>query len=102
MQSKPAACEVLEDGVDDTSNVLKSSREGVIALLAHRIKGPCRSLCLFPGYFQLLLPFPFLCLLSSALDPLSNTTVLVCSKAVARASQRSWRSALRALAAAFA
>lgn len=51
VQSKPAACEVLEDGVNDSSNVLKSSREGVIALLAYCVKGPCRSLRLFPGCF---------------------------------------------------
>ena len=84
VQSRPAAREVLEDGVNDSSDVLERCREGVKALLAHCIEGPCSSLCLFPGYFQLLLPLPLLCLLSSALDCLSNTTVIVCS--VVRAS----------------
>ena len=56
----PAAREVLEDGVDLRRDVLEGGREGVVALLAHRVEGPGRRLCLLPGSLQLLFPLPFL------------------------------------------
>ena len=56
----PAAGEVLEDGVDDGRDVLKGGREGVEALLAHRVEGPGRSLSLLARSLQLLLPLALL------------------------------------------
>ena len=54
----PAARQLFKDGVDDSGNVLKGGREGVVSLLAHAVERLGDGFGLLARFLQHLLLFP--------------------------------------------